>query len=214
MTKNNEKKIDVQNDLEAEGVGVPTPPTVSEEVSIDRELSDNELVTITPAVQFQELLQQIVDDIEERLGEDILNNGSHLMVQFKLHEDPNNDEAGQVFLTSVGVAIDNDDNGLIILNAMPRAEYERLLSSDDETAEVLTFAGLQAMLNDMADTSDTVDLNKSQIVVNVSETDAVPFVGGEVTISDENMLLAVPQHIVYKQSEEDDDMPSMVFIQI
>lgn len=211
MTKNNEKKIDVQNDLEAEGVGVPTPPTVSEEVSIDRELSDNELVTITPAVQFQELLEMIVDDIDERLGEDILNNNSHLMVQFKLHEDPKNDEAGQVFLTSVGVAIDNDDNGLIILNAMPRAEYERLLSSDDETAEVLTFAGLQAMLTDMA---DTVDLNKSQIVVNVSETDAVPFVGGEVTISDETMLLAVPQHVVYKQSEEGDDMPSMVFIQI
>lgn len=211
MTKNNEKKIDVQNDLEAEGVGVPTPPTVSEEVSIDRELSDNELVTITPAVQFQELLQLIVDDIDERLGEDILNNNSHLMVQFKLHEDPKNDEAGQVFLTSVGVAIDNDNNGLIILNAMPRAEYERLLSSDDETAEVLTFAGLQAMLTDMA---DTVDLNKSQIVVNVSETDAVPFVGGEVTIADETMLLAVPQHVVYKQSEEDDDMPSMVFIQI
>lgn len=211
MTKNNEKKIDVQNDLEAEGVGVPTPPTVSEEVSIDRELSDNELVTITPAVQFQELLQLIVDDIDERLGEDILNNNSHLMVQFKLHEDPKNDEAGQVFLTAVGIAVDEDDNGLIILNAMPRAEYERLLSSDDETAEVLTFAGLQAMLTDMA---DTVDLNKSQIVVNVSETDAVPFVGGEVTIADETMLLAVPQHVVYKQSEEGDDMPSMVFIQI
>lgn len=211
MAKNNDKKIDVQDDLKAEGVGVPTPPTVSEEVSIDRELSDDGLVTMTPADEFQELLQQIVDDINERLGDDILNNGSHLMVQFKLHEDPNNDEAGQVFLTSAGVAIDEKDNGLIILNAMPRAEYERLLASDDETAEVLTFAGLQAMLADM---KDTVDLNKSQIVVNVSETDAVPFVGGEVTISDENMLLAVPQHIVYKQSEEDDDMPNMVFIQI
>lgn len=211
MAKNNDKKIDVQDDLKAEGVGVPTPPTVSEEVSIDRELSDDGLVTMTPAVEFQELLQQIVDDINERLGDDILNNGSHLMVQFKLHEDPNNDEAGQVFLTSAGVAIDEKDNGLIILNAMPRAEYERLLASDDETAEVLTFAGLQAMLADM---KDTVDLNKSQIVVNVSETDAVPFVGGEVTISDENMLLAVPQHIVYKQSEENDDLPNMVFIQI
>lgn len=180
-----------------------TTPEVKEEVSV---VPQN--VQVTPADGFLDLLETVAKDVAEKFGEDVNGNDSYLMVQF--HIDASNN-AGQVFIKDVRVAEGADGEGLIIIGLMTRQEYEDILDGKVEGANVLSFAGLTTILKQI---DEEVPLKNSQVIVNMTGTDGLPLVSGDLNIENDSFVAAVPQKIVYQSGEDDGSTPNILYVQV
>lgn len=180
-----------------------TAPEVKEGVSV---LPQN--VQVTPADGFLDLLDTVAKDVADKFGEDVSGNDSYLMVQFHIDA---SDNAGQVFIKDVRVAEGANGDGLVIIGLMSRQEYEDILSGKVEGANVLSFAGLTSILKQI---DEQVPLKNSQVIVNMTGTDGLPLVSGDLTIEDDSFVAAVPQKIVYQSGEEDGSTPNILYVQV
>lgn len=180
-----------------------TAPEVKEGVSV---VPQN--VQVTPADGFLDLLDTVAKDVADKFGEDVNGNDSYLMVQFHIDE---SDNAGQVFIKDVKVAEGANGDGLVIIGLMSRQEYEDILSGKVEGANVLSFAGLTSILKQI---DEQVPLKNSQVIVNMTGTDGLPLVSGDLTIEDDSFVAAVPQKIVYQSGEEDGSTPNVLYVQV
>lgn len=180
-----------------------TTPEVNEEVSV---VPQN--VQVTPADGFLELLETVAKDVADKFDEDVSDNDNYLMVQFHIDESNN---AGQVFIKDVRVAEGADGDGLIIIGLMTRQEYEDILNGKIEGANVLSFTGLTSILKQI---DEEVPLKNSQVIVNMSGTDGLPLVSGDLNIENDSFVAAVPQKIVYQSGEDDGSTPNILYVQV
>jgi len=180
-----------------------TAPEVKEEVSV---VPQN--VQVTPADGFLDLLETVEKDVADKFNEDVSGNDNYLMVQF--HIDASNN-AGQVFIKDVRVAEGKNGEGLVIIGLMTRQEYEDILNGKIEGANVLSFTGLTSILKQI---DEEVPLKNSQVIVNMTGTDGLPLVSGELNIENDSFVAAVPQKIVYQSGEDDGSTPNILYVQV
>ncbi len=180
-----------------------TAPEVKEEVSV---VPQN--VQVTPADGFLDLLETVEKDVADKFNEDVSGNDNYLMVQF--HIDASNN-AGQVFIKDVRVAEGKNGEGLVIIGLMTRQEYEDILNGKIEGANVLSFTGLTSILKQI---DEEVPLKNSQVIVNMTGTDGLPLVSGELNIENDSFVAAVPQKIVYQSGEDDGSTPNVLYVQV
>lgn len=178
-------------------------PEVKEEVTVSPAA-----IQAAPADQFLDLLSKVEEDVRQKFSQEVDADDNYLMVQF--HIDDTND-AGQVFIKGVSVAEGQNGEGLVIIQLMSRKEYDDILNGKIEGANVISFAGLKSILEQVG---EKMNLSHAQMIVNIGEdTGALPIVSGPLTIESDHFTAAVPQTVVYQPSDEQ-NAAKVLYIQI
>lgn len=178
-------------------------PEVKSEVRVEAKHTQ-----VASADSFLKILNVAKEEVNDHFGKDINGDNSYVMVQY--HLDEASDKAGQVFITSVRAAMDQNGDGLLVLGLMSEEQYNAILQDTEQDATVLSHAGLVSIIEEFG---KEVPLDHAQLIVDTTGTRAVPLVSGEIIIEKDDFLAAVPQQVIYDNGDAPEE-PSVLYIQI